>query len=153
MRIQGSSFSLLPYHSESQRQFCMSQLQPRILFFFKHLYWSVIALQLCVSFCCITKWISYTYTYIPISSPSCVSLPPSLSHPSIWTQSTELISLLCGRFPLAIYFIFGRVYMSMPLSHFVPAYLSPSLYPQVHSLCLRLYSCPAPRFFITIFIF
>ena len=62
-------------------------------FFFKHLYWSIIALQWCVSFCFITKWISYTYTYIPISPPSCVSLPPSLSHPSRWSQSTELISL------------------------------------------------------------
>ena len=51
------------------------------------------SLQWCVSFCCITKWISYTYTYICISPPSCVSLPPSLSHPSSWTQSTELISL------------------------------------------------------------
>ena len=30
--------------------------------FFKHLYWSIIALQLYVSFCFITKWISYTYT-------------------------------------------------------------------------------------------
>ena len=33
------------------------------------------------------------YTYIPISPPSCVSLPPSLSHPSRWPQSTKLISL------------------------------------------------------------
>ena len=33
------------------------------------------------------------YTYIHISLPSCVSLPPSLSHPSRWSQSTELISL------------------------------------------------------------
>ena len=33
------------------------------------------------------------YTYIPISPPSCISLPPSLSHPSRWSQSTELISL------------------------------------------------------------
>ena len=41
--------------------------------------------------------------------------------------------------------------MSTPLSHFVPAYPSPSPCPQVHSLCLRLYSCPAPRFFRTIF--
>ena len=40
-----------------------------------------------------TKWISYTYTYIPTSPHSCISLPPSLSHPSRWSQSTELISL------------------------------------------------------------
>ena len=63
------------------------------LFFFKHLYWSIIALQWCVSFCFITKWISYTHTYIPISPPSCISLPSSLSHPSRWSQITELISL------------------------------------------------------------
>ena len=31
--------------------------------------------------------------HIPISPPSCVSLPPSLSYPSRWSQSTELISL------------------------------------------------------------
>ena len=46
-----------------------------------------------VSFCFITNWMSYTYTYIPISPPSCISLPPSLSHPSRWSQSTKLISL------------------------------------------------------------
>ena len=35
----------------------------------------------------------YVYIYIPISPPSCTSLALSLSHPSRWTQSTELISL------------------------------------------------------------
>ena len=40
--------------------------------------------------------------------------------------------------------------MSMLLSHFVPAYPFPSLCPQVHSLQLHLYSCPAPRFIRTI---
>ena len=89
------------------------------------------------------------YTYIRISPRSCVSLPPSLSHPFRWTQSTKLISLsyaadlpeLCSCFPLAIYFTSGSVYMSMPLCHFIPPSPSPSLCPQVHSLCLRLYSC------------
>ena len=100
-----------------------------------------------------TKGISYTYTFIRISPPSCISLPSSLSQPSRWSQSPELISVQCGCFPLAIYFTFGSVYMSMPLSHFIPAYPSPSLCPQVYSLHLHLYSCPAPRFFRTIFFF
>ena len=70
----------------------LSVLEARI-FFFLTSYWSIIALQWCVSFCFTTKWIIYTYTYVPISPPSCISLPPSLSHPSRWSQSTKLISL------------------------------------------------------------
>ena len=40
----------------------------------------------------------YIYIYPHISSllhlpPTCISLPPSLSHPSRWSQSTQLISL------------------------------------------------------------
>ena len=54
-----------------------------LFFFFKHLYWSIIALQWSVSFCFITKWISYTYTYVPISLTSCVSLPPTLPIPPL----------------------------------------------------------------------
>ena len=37
--------------------------------------------------------VNQLYVYIPISPPSCVSLPPSLSHPSRWSQSTKLISV------------------------------------------------------------
>ena len=130
----------------------------RILFcfFLKHLYWSIIASQWCVSFCFITKWIIYTYTYVPISFPSCVSLPPALPIPPLQavTKHREDLPVLCGCFPLASYFMFGSVCMSMPLSHFVPAYPSPSPYPQVHSLVgLCLYSHLAPRFFMTIFFF
>ena len=83
----------------------------------------------------------YIYIYPHISS--LLSLPP--------TKHWADLTVLCGCFPLAIYFTFGSVYMSMPLSHFIPAYPSPSPCPQVHSLCLCLYSCPAPRFFRTIF--
>ena len=93
----------------------------------------------------------YVYIYPYISSLLC--LPPILSIPplQVITKHRADLPVPWGCFPLAIYFTFGRVYMSMPLSHFVPAYPSPSPCPPVHSLRLHLYSCPAPRFFRTIF--
>ena len=94
------------------------------------------------------------YIYIYPHIPSLLRLPPTLPIPplQVVTKHRADLPVLCGCFPLAIYFTFGSVYMSMPLSHFVPAYPSPSPCPQVHSLVgLRLYSCPAPRLFRTIF--
>ena len=91
----------------------------------------------------------FVYIYPHISS--LLHLPPILPIPPLQevTKHRAHLPVLCGCFPLAIYFTFGSVYMSMPFSHFVPAYPSPSLCPQVHSLRLHLYSCPAPRFFRT----
>ena len=61
-------------------------------FFFKHLYWSIIALHCCVSCCCIT--VNQLYVYIYPHIPSLLHLPPTLPiPPSRWSQSTELISL------------------------------------------------------------
>ena len=93
----------------------------------------------------------HVYLYPHISSflclPSTLPIPPL----QVVTKHRADLPVLCGCFPLAIYFTFGSVYMSMPLSHFIPAYPSPSPCPRVHSLHPRLYSCPAPRFFRTIF--
>ena len=85
---------------------------------------------------------------LPLASPSHPPYPTPLGH----HKAPSDLPVLCGCFPLAVYFTFGSVYMSMPLSHFVPAYPSPSPHPQVHSLRLRPYSCPAPRFFRAIFL-
>ena len=97
----------------------------------------------------------YIYIYPRISS--LLRLPPS--HPpsptlplppfQLVTKHRADLPVLCNCFPLAIYFTFGSVYMSiytLLLSHFVPAYPSPSPYPQVHSLVgLCLYSRLATR--------
>ena len=93
----------------------------------------------------------YIYIYSHISF--LLHLPPNLPIPplKVVTKHRADLPVLCGCFPLAIYFTFGSIYKSMPLSHFVPAYPSPSPCPQVHYLCLRLCSCPAPTFFRTIF--
>ena len=95
----------------------------------------------------------YVYMYPHISS--LLHLPPTFPIPplQVFTKHQADLPVLCGCFPLAICFTFGSVYMSMPLFQFAPAYPSPSLCPQVHSLCLRLYSCPAPTFIRTNFIF
>ena len=98
----------------------------------------------------------YIYIYVPISLPSCVSLPPTLRIPplQVVTKHRADLPVLCSCFPLAIYFTFDSVYMSMTLSHPVTSHPSPSPYPQVHSLVgLCLYSHLATRFYMSLFFF
>ena len=121
------------------------------VWFFKiDLYWSITGSQYCVSFCCTTKRIRDMHTYIPISSPSWTSLPSSLSHPSRSSQSTKLISLCYAAASHQPTILHSVVYICWCHSHLAPASPSP-LCPQVHSLCLHLYSCPATRFISVIF--
>ena len=72
--------------------------------------------------------VNQLYVYIYPHIPSLLSLPPTLPIPplQVVTKHRADLPVLCGCFPLAIYFTFGGVYTSMPLSHFVPAYPSPS---------------------------
>ena len=101
--------------------------------------WSIIALQYFFSFCCTTTWISFMYTYIP----SFLSLPPTphptpLGHhraPSWDPCAIQQLTTIC--------FTHGSVYMSMRLSQFILPSLSLIPCPQVCSLCLHLYFCPA----------
>ena len=99
--------------------------------------------------------VNQLYVYIYPHIPSLLHLPPTLPIPplQVVTKQRADLPVLCSCFQLAIYFTFGSVYMSMLLSHSIPPYPSPSPCPQVHSLRLRLYSCPAPRFFRTICFF
>ena len=98
--------------------------------------------------------VNQLYVYIYPHIPSLLHFLPTLPIPPLQVVRKHRADLpvLCGCFPLAIYFTFGSVYMSMSLSHFVPAYPSPPRI-QVHSLCLHLYTCPTHRFFRTNFFF
>ena len=71
----------------------------------------------------------YVYIYPHISS--LLRLTPTLPIPplQVVTKHRADLPVLCGCFPVAIHFTFGSVYMSMPLSHFVPAYPSPTTRP------------------------
>ena len=99
--------------------------------------------------------VNQLYAYIYPHIPSLLCLPPTLPiSPLLVIKKHQAdLPVECSCFPLAMYYTFGSVYMSTPLSHLVPAYPYPSPCTSVHSLHLRLYSCPAPRFFRTFFFF
>ena len=71
--------------------------------------------------------VNQLYVYVYPHIPSLLRLPPTLPIPplQVVTKHRADLPVLCGCFPLAIYFTFGSVYMSMLLSHFVPAYPYP----------------------------
>ena len=62
--------------------------------------------------------VNQLYIYICPHISSLLRLPPTLPIPSfqVVTKHPADLPVLCGCFPLAIYFTFGSVYMSMPLS-------------------------------------
>ena len=85
-------------------------------------------------------------------TPSLLKFPPTFPIPLFYVVAKHRADLpvLCCCFPLANYYTFGSVYMSVLLS-LCPTFPSPPPpCPQVHSLCLHLYFCPATRFISTI---
>ena len=65
--------------------------------------------------------VNQLYIYIHPHISSLLHLPPTLPIPplQVVTEHRADLLVLCDCFPLAFYFTFGSVYMSMPLSHFV----------------------------------
>ena len=128
------------------------------LFLEKLFNWRIIALQFCVDFCSTTAQRSHNSVcvcvcrYIYISPPSWAFLPlipcPNfLGH----SECQAGFPVLYGSFPLAMYFTYGSVYMWYYFLNLPQPFLPP-LCPQVHSLHLRLYSCPTNKLICTIFL-
>ena len=70
--------------------------------------------QCCVGFCHITMQMSHNYIYIfSLLSPATIPLV------QVITRCQVKFSVLYSNFPLVIYFMHDRVYMSMLLSQFV----------------------------------
>ena len=89
---------------------------------------------------------------IHMSLPSWTPIPSSTpSHPSKLSESTDFeFPASYIRLPVAMYFTYGNVYVSMLFSQIIPPLL-PSLCPKVCSLWLCLFCCPAYMTVNTIF--
>ena len=92
------------------------------------------------------------HTHVPVYPPSWASLPFSLSHPSRSSQSTQPISLCYAAASHQPTILYSVVYICWCYSH-SPHLHPPIPCPEVHFLCLPIYSCPATRFISTFFFF
>ena len=87
--------------------------------------WMVIALQYCVGFCQTSTQTSHRFIYVP-SLLNLTHLPPRPSSLGGY-RALVCVSWVNSKFPLAIYFTYGNVYVAMLLSpYIIPSTSSPA---------------------------
>ena len=96
--------------------------------------------------------VNQLYVYVYPHIPSLLRFPPTLPTPplQVVTKHQADLPVLCSSFPLAIQ-LHLVVYICQCYSLTSSQLPLHPQCPQVCSLCLRLYSCPAPRFFRSFF--
>ena len=77
-------------------------LNVNLFSFLKNVYWSIVDLQRCITFCCTTNWISYTYP----NTHSFLDTFPMLFITEYWGEFPVLYS----KFLLVINFIFKKIF-------------------------------------------
>ena len=75
---------------------------------------------------------------LPLDPPSRPPYPIPLGR----TKHQADLPVLCSSFPLAIYFTVGSVYMSVLLSHFIPASPSPRALKSILYVCVFIHALP-----------
>ena len=83
---------------------------------FNYIFIGVQLIYNAVSFMCTAKWISYMYTYIHFFLDSI----PIWAVTGYWGE----FPVLHSRSLLVLYFIYSSVYMAIPISQFIPPYIS-----------------------------
>ena len=88
--------------------------------------------------------VNQLYVHIYAHIPSLLHLPPTLPIPphQVVTNHRADLPVLCSCFPLAIYFTFGSIYMSLPLSHCILEEFE-KVRCQLFSKCLIEFTCEA----------
>ena len=102
-----------------------------------YFYWSAIALQSCVAFCCTMTWVSYVHTYIPSLVDSLSAHCTCLGHHGALSWALRATPPVPTR---DLFYTWGCIYVN-PNLHIHPSLPYPTLCPHIHSLGLHLYSC------------
>ena len=124
--MKGNSHPSL-VHSVVNQNYILLNFLPTYIFL--NFYWSIVALQCCISFCYTAKWIHYMYKIYPLI----FGLPSHLCNHIEMSRAPCAIQEV-----LVTCFIHSSVYMSIPIPQFIQPSLTPSIPMSVLYICVSI---------------